>query len=100
MKLISVYFDFSVLHFNEIPLYGVFVLTFGGALLAGILVHVLVRPYLKKKILAEYELDGVENKSFTVKYENNCVGEEKANLMETPPAGKWKPTYKYYSNHG
>ena len=46
-------FSFSVLRFNRIPLYGVFILTFGGALIFAILVRFLFVPWLRKRINEE-----------------------------------------------
>ena len=47
-----------MLHFDKIPLYGVLILSFGSGIVAAILVHFLVSPYLKKKILREVYGDG------------------------------------------
>ena len=49
-----------MLHFDKIPLYGVLILSFGSGIVAAILVHFLVSPYLKKKILREVYGDGDE----------------------------------------
>ena len=48
----------TVLHFDKIPLYGVLILSFGSGAVAAILVHFVVSPYLKKKILREVYGDG------------------------------------------
>ena len=42
-----------VLGFNKIPLYGVFILTFGGALVFALIVRLVFVPWLKKKITQE-----------------------------------------------
>ena len=42
-----------MLHFDKIPLYGVLILSFGSGIVAATLVHFVVSPYLKKKILRE-----------------------------------------------
>lgn len=42
-----------MLHFDKIPLYGVLILSFGSGIVAAVLVHFFVSPYLKKKILKE-----------------------------------------------
>ena len=49
-----------MLHFDRIPLYGVLILSCGSGILAAILVHFVVSPYLKKKILREVYGDGDE----------------------------------------
>ena len=48
----------TVLHFDKIPLYGVLILSFGSGTVAAILVHFVVSPYLKTKILREVYGDG------------------------------------------
>lgn len=42
-----------MLGFNKIPLYGVFILTFGGALVFAVIVRFVFVPWLKKKITEE-----------------------------------------------
>lgn len=49
-----------MLHFDRIPLYGVLILSFGSGIVAAVLVHFIVSPYLKKKILREVYGDGDE----------------------------------------
>ena len=49
-----------MLHFDKIPLYGVLILSFGSGIVAAILVHFVVSPYLKKKVLREVYGDGDE----------------------------------------
>ena len=44
---------FLVLGFDRIPLYGVLILSIGGGILAAVLVHFIISPYLKKKIIRE-----------------------------------------------
>ena len=44
---------FLVLKFDKIPLYGVFILTFGGALVFALVVRLIFVPWLKKKIMLE-----------------------------------------------
>ena len=54
--MIPIHYDngsFLVLGFDKIPLYGVFVLTFGGALVFALIVRLVFVPWLKKKILLE-----------------------------------------------
>lgn len=46
-----------MLHFNKIPLYGVFILTFGGGLLTAILVKFWIAPYMQRKIIRETAFD-------------------------------------------
>ena len=46
-------FALPVLRFDRIPLYGVLILSIGGGLLAALIVHFIVSPYLKKKIVRE-----------------------------------------------
>ena len=43
----------TVLKFNEIPFYGVMILTFGGGILFGILVKAFVVPWLERKVQEE-----------------------------------------------
>ena len=62
-NIVSFFFFFFffvlVLHFDKIPLYGVLILSIGGGILVAVLVHFIVSPYLKKKILREvYGDDG------------------------------------------
>lgn len=47
-----------MLGFHKIPLYGVFILTFGGGLLTAFLVRVFLVPYTRKRI--EPDLTDVE----------------------------------------
>ena len=42
-----------MLRFNEIPLYGVLIISFGGAILLGLLIQFVIAPWLKNKILKE-----------------------------------------------
>ena len=46
-------FALPVLRFDQIPLYGVLILSIGGGLVAALIVHFFVSPYLKKKIVRE-----------------------------------------------
>lgn len=41
------------MHFDRIPWWGALILSIGSGILAAILVHFVVSPYLKKKILRE-----------------------------------------------
>ncbi|CAH3155082.1 unnamed protein product [Porites lobata] len=54
INFFSVFYKGShVLRFDRIPLYGVLILSIGGGLLAALIVHFFVSPYLKKKIVRE-----------------------------------------------
>lgn len=89
-------FALPVLHFDRIPLYGVLILSIGGGLLAALIVHFFVSPYLKKKIVREVygdEDNGTDSSSQdrTVSFtkggngsENRVISEEK-NLN-----GRWR----------
>ncbi|XP_048780759.2 sodium-dependent phosphate transporter 1-A-like isoform X2 [Ostrea edulis] len=51
INLFSVFYKGSkLLHFDKIPLYGVFIITFGSALLVAIMVKVVVVPWYRTKI--------------------------------------------------
>ena len=50
---VSTLFALPVLRFDQIPLYGVLILSIGGGLVAALIVHFFVSPYLKKKIVRE-----------------------------------------------
>lgn len=66
-------FLLSVLKFNRIPLYGVFILTFGGALVFALLVRFLFVPWLRKKIGDEAS----QSEEPMVEYSPSADGEEK-----------------------
>lgn len=58
VNLFSIFFNGShLLKFNEIPLYGVMIITFGGGILAAILVYFLISPWFKKKIQKEFDAE-------------------------------------------
>ena len=61
-----------MLRFDKIPLYGVLILSFGSGIAAAILVHLLVSPYLKKKILRE--VYGDEDKRERTLSGSSCKG--------------------------
>jgi hypothetical protein len=42
-----------VLGFHKIPLYGVFILTFGGGIITAIVIRVWVVPYMRRRIIHE-----------------------------------------------
>lgn len=46
---------FLVLHFDRIPLYGVFIITFGAAIIVGIVVRIAFVPWYRKKIQSKYK---------------------------------------------
>ena len=50
---VTTLFALPVLHFDRIPLYGVLIRSIGGGLLAALIVHFFVSPYLKRKIVRE-----------------------------------------------
>lgn len=54
INLFSVFYKGShLLHFDKIPLYGVFILTFGSAIVVAIVVRFIITPYYRRKILRE-----------------------------------------------
>ncbi|KAK3735681.1 hypothetical protein QZH41_011992 [Actinostola sp. cb2023] len=54
INLFSVFYRGShMLHFNKIPLYGVFILTFGGGILTAIIVKLWIAPFLQRKVICE-----------------------------------------------
>ena len=61
-----------MLHFDKIPLYGVLILSFGSGIVAAILVHYIVDPYLKKKILREVYGDRDEREKTSS--DSSCKG--------------------------
>lgn len=44
-----------MLHFDRIPLYGVFIITFGAAIIVGIVVRIAFVPWYRKKIQSKYK---------------------------------------------
>ncbi|KAK3578014.1 hypothetical protein CHS0354_036568 [Potamilus streckersoni] len=51
INLFSIFYEGSeLLHFNKIPLYGTFILTFGPAIIAAFIVRILVVPYQRRQI--------------------------------------------------
>ncbi|XP_066263920.1 sodium-dependent phosphate transporter 2-like isoform X2 [Branchiostoma lanceolatum] len=51
INLFSIFFSKTpLLGFDKIPLYGVFILSFGGGLIMGLLVWLLVVPWMRRKI--------------------------------------------------
>ena len=51
---VSTLFALPVLRFDQIPLYGVLILSIGGGLVAALIVHFFVSPYLKKIVREVY----------------------------------------------
>lgn len=45
----------TVLHFDKIPLYGVFIITFGSAIIVGLVVRLAFVPWYRKKIQSKHE---------------------------------------------
>ena len=71
-----------VLRFNKIPLYGVLIISFGGALLLGVLIQFVVSPWLKNKILEEVnESDEFELEDLHVKLNSNDTCEKKETIV-------------------
>ena len=50
-----------VLHFNTIPLYGCFILSFGTGLIVALITYFVFVPYLKRKIDKEFELEDIDS---------------------------------------
>nr|QNU09886.1 Inorganic phosphate transporter 1-like protein [Tridacna squamosa] len=66
VNLFSVFYKGSeLLHFNKIPLYGTFILTFGPAIIGAILVRLLIVPWQRETI--------TRNCSFVIKEEGVLV---------------------------
>ncbi|XP_033727623.1 sodium-dependent phosphate transporter 1-like [Pecten maximus] len=58
VNLFSIFYEGStLLHFDKIPLYGVFIITFGISALVGIVVRIFIVPWYRKKITKECNLD-------------------------------------------
>ena len=58
------FFCYAVLKFDQIPIWGVFILTFGGGLLSAIVVKYAVVPWQRRRILGKiYEFLLSDNKN-------------------------------------
>ncbi|KAL3889307.1 hypothetical protein ACJMK2_001651 [Sinanodonta woodiana] len=61
INLFSVFYEGSeLLYFHKIPLYGVFILTFGPAIIVAILVRLILVPYQRRTIEAQLLKDNPE----------------------------------------
>ncbi|KAK3578013.1 hypothetical protein CHS0354_036566 [Potamilus streckersoni] len=61
VNLFSVFYEGSeLLHFNKIPLYGVFILTFGPTIIVAIVVRLVLVPYQRRTIQAQLLKDNPE----------------------------------------
>lgn len=81
INLFSVFYKGSaLLHFDRIPLYGVFIITFGAAIIVGIVVRIAFVPWYRKKIqkyLEECKVEDTEkgkDVETSCKYELTCFG--------------------------
>lgn len=52
-----------MLHFDKIPLYGCFILSFGIGTIVALLIAFLFVPYMKQKIDGEFEMAESNSKS-------------------------------------
>lgn len=107
INLFSVFYKGSaLLHFDRIPLYGVFIITFGAAIIVGIVVRIAFVPWYRKKIqkyLEECKVEDTEKgKDVETSLDNDDVSrrqliddENKENLgkneLEVTPSGKKFP---------
>ena len=86
-------FALPVLRFDRIPLYGVLILSIGGGLLAALIVHFFVSPYLKKKIVREvYGDEGngtASRQDRTVSFTKGNGSENGVTSDEKNPTGKY-----------
>ncbi|XP_046864585.1 sodium-dependent phosphate transporter 2-like isoform X2 [Xenia sp. Carnegie-2017] len=97
INVFAIFYDGShVLHFNKIPLYGCFILSFGIGTIVALLIAFLFVPYMKQKIDGEFEMAESNSKSLN---EGNLASEvgvkEKTRLLKDP--GKDNSTSMLYS---
>ena len=83
-----------VLHFDRIPLYGVLILSFGSGILAAVIVHLFVSPYLKKKILRE--VYGDERERTLSAASERGVSFTKSPTVTEPQEGKQDTSGRFY----
>ncbi|XP_077868208.1 sodium-dependent phosphate transporter 2-like, partial [Saccoglossus kowalevskii] len=55
----------EMLGFHKIPLWGIFVISFGAGILTGIFVQIFIVPWMRRKISDECEMSGEENHILT-----------------------------------
>ncbi|KAF8375292.1 pitr-1 [Pristionchus pacificus] len=76
-----VYEGSEFLHFNELPLWTVVLLSLGAGVLVAVIVALFVGPYLRKKIIAESSVDCAPSTANSVELGSVCA-QSKAALLE------------------
>ncbi|KAL3889306.1 hypothetical protein ACJMK2_001650 [Sinanodonta woodiana] len=92
INLFSIFYEGSeLLHFNKIPLYGTFILTFGPAIIAAFIVRIFVVPYQRRQIIDAMR-DAKETEALKKQEEDFSLALEKELSEATNRAVS---TYKY-----